>query len=51
MKDFMTHNGMKIERVAKGKNKYQLAYETADAICYGKPSPCPICDGIGTLRT
>ena len=51
MKDFMVHNGMKLERVSKNKNKFELAYEVADAICFGKPGPCPVCDNVGTLRS
>ena len=47
---FMEVNGLRIERVSKKKNKYEMAYEVADALLFGKPGPCPICDGIGTLR-
>eukprot|EP01043_Picozoa_sp_COSAG02_P050573 COSAG02_NODE_5212_length_4536_cov_11.181839_3_plen_413_part_00 len=50
MTTFMEYNGMRIERVAKPKNKYELAYEVADALLFGKPGPCPVCDGVGTLR-
>jgi predicted DNA-binding WGR domain protein len=51
MTSFMEYNGLRIERVAKAKNKYELAYEVADALCFGKPGACPVCDGVGTLRS
>lgn len=50
MTTFMEYNGMRIERVSKAKNKFELAYEVADALLFGKPGPCPVCDGVGTLR-
>ena len=50
MTTFMEYNGLRIERVSKAKNKFELAYEVADALLFGKPGPCPVCDGVGTLR-
>ena len=50
MSAFMEANGMSPIRLTKKKNKYECAYECADALLYGKPGPCPVCDGIGTLR-
>ena len=52
VKEFLEHNGIAIENSAgKGKGKYEAAYEAADALLYGKPGPCPICDGTGVLRS
>ena len=34
-----------------GVPRYQMAYEVADALLFGKPGPCPICDGAGALRS